>query len=97
MTKQEIVDYLVSHGWQLSQTGNPYVYLQGKTRYGFPTLDKYTVTFNRAAVELRKEDTSIEATNTNWSIRNPVVAKSKLLGVQLREDGTICIDGIVIK
>lgn len=96
MTKQEIIDYLISHGWQLSKRGNPYTHFEGKTRYGFPTLERYTVTFNKAAVELRKEDQSIVFDN-NWAKCNPVIAKSKLLGVQLREDGTICIDGVVIK
>lgn len=97
MTKQEITSYLLSHGWELMRSGNLSLVTTTKSRTGLDILAKFVVRFpNKQRVEIRKEDVSLP-TSTDWKTRFPVIACSKIWGVNLREDGAISIGGVVIR
>lgn len=97
MTKDQLKSFLASHGWEETMHGNFSTFITETTRHGLPVLVKYIIRFyGKSMVEVRKENIDMPE-DTQFFYKFDRIAKSKLMGVYVRDDDTICIGGVVIK
>jgi len=96
MTREELSSHLLSLGWEMSHFGNLSTLVTQVGRHGLPVVVKYTIRFTKVSAIIYKED--VEAPLTlGWFQRNIRLGSSKLIGITPREDGSVCIGGVVIK
>lgn len=97
MTKDQLKAFLASHGWEETKHGNFTTFIPETSKYGIPMLIKYVIKFyGKSMVEVRKEDITLPD-DAHFFYKYPRIANSKLMEVQLREDDSVCIGGVVIK